>query len=198
MAFETKNFENVLSIQGLSEQLVKNHLALYHGYVTNLNKMEEILFTMLRDGKTDIPEYTEIKRRVAWEFNGVRLHEYYFENIINREKKLDEKSKIYKKITNDLGSYEMWEKSFRAAGMMRGIGWVVTYFDPLGDKIINAWINEHDTGHLCGAIPLLVMDVFEHAYMLDYGVKKADYIETFFKLIDWDVVEKRFNAAISK
>ena len=73
---------------------------------------------------------------------------------------------------------------------MRGIGWVVLYFDETG--LLNiSWINEHDVGHLAGAKPLLVMDVFEHAYITDYGIKRADYIEAFWKAIDWDVVEKR-------
>lgn len=198
MAFETKNFDRLLGMQGLSEQLLKNHFALYQGYIVNYNKMEEILFSMLKDGKTAAPEYTEVKRRIAWEFNGIRLHEYYFENIKNGGIKLNKGSDLYKQIAGDLGNFEMWEKSFRAAGMMRGIGWIIAYYDPLKNKIINAWITEHDTGHLCGAIPLLVMDVFEHAYMVDYGIKKADYIDTFFKIIDWEAVNKRFNAIKSK
>ena len=89
-------------------------------------------------------------------------------------------------------SYQDWEKAFKAVGTMRGIGWVILYYDPEGKRFFNCWVNEHDVGHLAGAIPLLVMDVFEHAYMVDYGLKKADYIEAFFKAIDWSVVEKRF------
>lgn len=198
MAFETKNFEHLLDIKGFSKQLVDNHLALYQGYVANLNKMEEILFAFLKNGNMSSPEYTEIKRRIAWEFNGMRLHEYYFENIKNNAIALNKESILFKQITQNLGSYENWEKSFRAAGMMRGIGWIITYYDPLTNRIINSWITEHDTGHLCGATPLVVMDVFEHAYMLDYGIKKADYIDMFFKIIDWDIINRRFNAARSK
>ena len=94
---------------------------------------------------------------------------------------------FYKKIVDDFGSYENWEKDFRAVGSMRGIGWAVLYYDGKGDQLVNAWINEHDVGHLSGASPMLVMDVFEHAFMIDYGLKRADYIEAFFKAIDWTI-----------
>jgi Fe-Mn family superoxide dismutase len=76
---------------------------------------------------------------------------------------------------------------------MRGIGWVVLYQEPRSGKLINAWINEHDVGHLAGARPLLVMDVFEHAYMPDYQLDRAKYIEAFFKNINWQAVDRRFN-----
>ncbi|MDP3103294.1 MAG: Fe-Mn family superoxide dismutase, partial [Candidatus Methanoperedens sp.] len=100
-------------------------------------------------------------------------------------------SNLSKKIAADFGSYENWEKDFRATGAMRGIGWIVLYHDAAAGRLFNTWINEHDAGHLSGATPLLVMDVFEHAYMVDYGLKKADYIEAFFKAIDWAAVGAR-------
>jgi len=75
---------------------------------------------------------------------------------------------------------------------MRGIGWAILYYDPISKKLFNVWVNEHDAGHLSGAAPLLVLDVFEHAYTLDYGIKKADYVQSFFNAIDWSVVEARF------
>ncbi len=95
-------------------------------------------------------------------------------------------------ITDNFGSLESWEKDFRAMGAMRGIGWVVLYYDKTSNKLFNVWINEHDAGHFAGCAPLLVMDVFEHAYMTDYGLKKADYISAFLKVVDWAEVEKRF------
>jgi Fe-Mn family superoxide dismutase len=105
----------------------------------------------------------------------------------------DKNSKLFRKITEDFGSYENWEKDFKAVGAMRGIGWVIFYYDATAKQLFNVWVNEHDLGHLSGAIPILIMDVFEHAYMIDYGLKKADYIEAFFKVIDWSVVSNRFN-----
>jgi len=195
MAFEAKNFGNLIGIKGFSDTLLKNHFTLYQGYVANTNKVSDSLMAMLKEGKTGLPEYAELKRRIGWEYNGMRLHEYYFGNMAKQERAPDKNSKFFKKVTEDAGSYEMWEKAFKAAGTMRGIGWVVAYYEPVAGVIYNVWINEHDVGHLCGAVPLLVMDVFEHAYMTDYGIKKADYIEAFFSAIDWNVVAKRFEKA---
>jgi Fe-Mn family superoxide dismutase len=187
MTYEAKNFESLLGTQGLSDQLLKNHFTLYQGYVTNTNKVADALAAMAKDGKTATPEYGELKRRFGWEFNGMRLHEYYFENIIKGGKAIDKNTNLYKKIVSEFGSYENWEKDFKATGAMRGIGWVILYYDALEGRLFNTWINEHDVGHICGALPLIVMDVFEHAYMIDYGLKKGDYIEAFFKAIDWTV-----------
>ena len=187
MTYEAKNFDNLLGTKGFSDQLLKNHFTLYQGYVTNTNKLADSLNAMTKEGKTTTPEYAELKRRFGWEWNGMRLHEYYFGNIIKGGKEIDKNTNLYKKIVGDFGSYENWEKDFKAAGTMRGIGWVILYYDGTGGRLFNTRINEHDTGHLSGAKPLLVMDVFEHAYMIDYGLKKADYIEAFFKAIDWTI-----------
>lgn len=198
MLYEAKNFDHLLGTKGFSDQLLKNHFTLYQGYVTNTNKLAETLCMFLKEGKTNTPEYAELKRRFGWEFNGMRLHEYYFSNMIKDGKELDKNSKLFKKITEDFGTYENWEKDFKGTGMMRGIGWVVLYYDKMANKLFNVWINEHDVGHLSGNIPILIMDVFEHAFMIDYGVKRADYIEAFFKVIDWSVVADRFDEASKK
>ncbi len=187
MAYEQKNFDNLLGTKGLSDQLLKNHFTLYQGYVTNTNKVSDALNAMLKEGKTTTPEYAELRRRFGWEWNGMRLHELYFGNIVKGGNPIDKNTNLYKKIVADFGSYENWEKDFKATGAMRGIGWVILYYDGWGDRLFNTWINEHDVGHLCAATPLIVMDVFEHAYMVDYGLKKADYIEAFFKAIDWTI-----------
>jgi Fe-Mn family superoxide dismutase len=145
---------------------------------------------MLKDGKTNTSEYSELKRRFGWEFNGMRLHEYYFENLGGKEE-LDRAGKLFKKISDDFGSFEAWEKDFKAVGAMRGIGWAVLYQDPANAKLINFWINEHDAGHPAGGTPILILDVFEHAFMIDYGLRKADYIGAFFKNIHWKAAEAR-------
>lgn len=195
MIYKAKNFDHLLGTPGFSDQLLKNHFTLYQGYVTNTNKFADILSQMLKDGKTGSPEYSELKRRFGWEWNGMRLHEYYFGNMANGGKVLSKDSAFYRKLTEDWDFYENWEKDFKATDAMRGIGWVVLYLDPVANRFFNTWINEHDVGHLEGAIPLLIIDVFEHAFMIDYGLKRADYIETFFKAIDWSVVANRFNHA---
>jgi Fe-Mn family superoxide dismutase len=170
--------------------LLKNHFTLYQGYVTNTNKELEILEQLLKDGKSASPEYAELKRRLGWEFNGMRLHEYYFDNLGGMTP-LATEGRLGKKMVESFGSIDAWEKDFRATGAMRGIGWTVLYLDPADGRLINFWINEHDEGHPAGGIPLLVMDVFEHAYLLDYGLKRADYINAFFKSIDWKAAEAR-------
>lgn len=188
MAYTPKDYSKLIGMEGFSETLLKNHFTLYQGYVTNTNKVLEILDQMIKDGKTVTPEFAELKRRLGWEFNGMRLHEYYFENLGGKTQ-LDKNVRLVKKITEDFGSYEAWEKDFKATGTMRGIGWVVLYQDITNGRLINFWINEHDVSHPAGCNPILIMDVFEHAFMLDYGLKRADYIEAFFKNIDWLVVE---------
>ena len=194
MAYEARNFDHLLGLKGFSDNLLNNHFKLYQGYVTNTNKLSEMLLGMVKEGKTGIPEYAELKRRFGWEFNGMRLHELYFENMGKEKKTLPENAKLYKKMTEIFGSGDNCRKDFVASGGMRGIGWVILAYDKEGDKLFNVWINEHDVGHLAGAVPLLVMDVFEHAYMPDYGLNRADYINTFVESIDWDVVNRRFES----
>jgi len=190
--YEAKNFERLLGTAGFSDTLLKNHFTLYQGYVTNTNKLADILTPMVKDGKAATPEFAELKRRLGWEFNGMRLHEYYFGNMIKGGAELNRDSNFSQKLVADFGSYENWEKEFKATGTMRGIGWTILYHDPAADRLFNVWVTEHDAGHLAGAKPLLVLDVFEHAYVLDYGLKRADYIEAFFKAIDWSAVGQRF------
>ncbi len=195
MAYEAKNYDKLLGLQGFSDQLLKNHFTLYQGYVTNTNKLIDTMMSMVKDDKSSSPEFAELKRRFGWEFNGMRLHEYYFENMSKTKKHLKDDAPLFKKMVESFGSGENCHKSFIATGSMRGIGWVIMYYDKQADRLFNVWINEHDVGHLAGAVPLLVMDVFEHAYMIDYGLKKADYISAFIESIDWDVVSKRFEGA---
>ncbi len=190
MSYTAKDYAKLIGMQGFSETLLKNHFTLYQGYVTNTNKVMDILAQMLKDGKTATPEFAELKRRLGWEFNGMRLHELYFENLGGKGE-LNKGGKLGKKMADDFGGYEAWEKDFKGTGAMRGIGWTALYQDPASGKLINFWINEHDVSHPAGCNPLLIMDVFEHAFMLDYGLKRADYIEAFFKNIDWKAVESR-------
>lgn len=193
--YQAKNFDYLLGTNGLSEQLLKNHFTLYQGYVNNTNKILERLNNILKEGKTEELEYAELKRRLGWEFNGMKLHEYYFENLSKNRTEINKKSNLIKKINEDFNSYELWEKDFKAIGTMRGIGWTILYYDAINKKLINTWINEHDLGHLSGSFPILVMDVFEHAYLTDYGLKRLDYINVFFNNINWQIVEKRFENA---
>jgi Fe-Mn family superoxide dismutase len=195
MDYEAKNFENLLGIEGLSDGILNNHFALYGGYVANTNKLIEEIGKYQAEGTTAAPQYAELKRRFGWEWNGMRLHEYYFGSLSKEMLEFSADSILGIQIKKDFGSFEEWKKDFLAMGAMRGIGWVILCFDLATQKLFNIWINEHDGGHLAGAFPILVMDVFEHAYMLDYGTKKADYISAFMKAVDWKVVGDRYDWA---
>jgi superoxide dismutase, Fe-Mn family len=189
MAYTAKDYSALIGMPGFSETLLKNHFTLYQGYVANTNKVLDTLDAMLKDGKAGTPEYAELKRRLGWEFDGMRLHEYYFENLGGGALKKD--GALAVKLAADFGSYENWEKDFKATGAMRGIGWTILYQDPASGRLINFWINEHDVAHPAGCTPLLIMDVFEHAFMIDFGLKRADYIAAFFGNIKWGAVEAR-------
>jgi Fe-Mn family superoxide dismutase len=175
MSYTARDFNSLIGIKGFSETLLKNHFTLYQGYVTNTNKVADALSQMLKDGKTGVSEYAELKRRFGWEFNGMRLHELYFENLKGNGG-IDKSGKLAKKMGQVFGSVEAW---------------VVLYYDAAGDRLFNSWINEHDVAHLAGCGPILIMDVFEHAYMTDYQLKRADYIEAFFANINWKIAEAR-------
>ncbi len=190
MTYAAKDYSKLLGMAGFSEALLKNHFTLYQGYVTNTNKLLENMGALLKEDKAATPEFAEMKRRFGWEFNGMRLHELYFENLggngqVNRE------GRLAKKKIEDFGSIEAWEKDFRGVATMRGIGWAVLYQDNATGQLLNFWINEHDAGHPAGCTPLLILDVFEHAFMLDYQLKRPDYIAAFFANVDWQAVEAR-------
>jgi Fe-Mn family superoxide dismutase len=187
MSYEPKNYDHLIGLAGFSETLLKNHFTLYQGYVANVNKFLEKAAAV----ESGSIEYAEMKRRFGWEWDGMRLHELYFGNMKKDALAVNGNSEVHKKITEQFGSFENWKKDFLAAGAMRGIGWVILVHDKTDGKLFNVWVGEHDVGHLAGTTPLLVMDVFEHAFMIDYGLKRADYLKAFWGAIDWMVVEER-------
>lgn len=194
MKYGAKDYSFLLGMPGFSDTLLKNHFALYQGYVTNTNKVLDLLAAKLKDGQEGTPEFAELKRRLGWEFNGMRLHELYFANL-GGDGDPAQAPNLAKKVVAQFGSMAACAQDFMATAAMRGIGWVICYEDLENGLLLNQWINEHDVGHLAGLNPILVLDVFEHAYMLDYGLKKAGYLNAFFSNIKWDVVEKRLQTA---
>jgi superoxide dismutase, Fe-Mn family len=194
MSYTAKDFSFLLGMPGFSDTLLKNHFTLYQGYVTNTNKVMDLLAGMLKDGKTGTPEFAELKRRLGWEFNGMRLHELYFENLGGDGDPVKAPN-LAKRVIQQFGSIEACANDFNAVAAMRGIGWVICYEDIENGLLVNQWINEHDGGHLAGCNPILVLDVFEHAFMIDYGLKRADYIQSFWKNVKWDVVGQRLETA---
>ena len=190
MTYTAKDFSFLLGMKGFSDTLLKNHFTLYQGYVTNTNKVLDLLAALLKDGKQGTPEFAELKRRLGWEFNGMRLHELYFSNL-GGDGDWGKSPELTKRVVAQFGSVEACANDFMAVAAMRGIGWAVCYEDPETGLIINQWINEHDVGHPAGCNPLLILDVFEHAYMTDYGIKRADYLTAFFNNLKCEVVEQR-------
>ncbi|MEW6088344.1 MAG: Fe-Mn family superoxide dismutase [bacterium] len=188
--YSAKDYSGLPGKTGFSDTLLNNHFKLYQGYVKNVNILLEKLRGLSAAGKDRDPEYAELKRRLGWEFNGMRLHEYYFDNLGGKTV-LDAKDILYKKISENFENFDAWKQDFISSGVMRGIGWVVLCLDPQNGRLMNLWINEHDTGHIAGSKPVLVMDVFEHAYLTDFQIDRAGYIDVFFNNINWPEVSKR-------
>jgi Fe-Mn family superoxide dismutase len=190
MPYKARNYDNLIGMDGFSEILLSNHFKLYQGYVTNTNTLSEKLDALLK-AEDFGPEYAELKRRFGFEFNGMRLHELYFE-ALGGDGSYSEDSEFCKAVTELFGGWDAWKQDFVKTGAMRGIGWVILYRDEMSGRLFNQWINEHEVGHLAGCRPLLVMDVFEHAFITDYGLNRAEYIEAFMKNVNWQAVAKRF------
>ena len=187
---------NLSGLNGISDKTLEMHFKLYEGYVKETNKLTEKISEILADGKVDqeeMPAYSELTRRLGFEYNGMVLHEYYFENMKQQGSgDPDRTSNFFKAAEASFGSYDIWKTDFMGVGKMRGVGWAICYENPANGRISNHWITLHETGNVSGFNPVLVMDVWEHAFLLDY--KPADrpkYIEAFFSNIDWNAVEGR-------
>jgi Fe-Mn family superoxide dismutase len=194
MEYKAKDFSSLYGMEGFSEKLLSDHFKLYQGYVSNVNQILEELRSPSGDEESASIASSEMRRRLGWEFDGMRLHELYFGNLGGKGALLRE-GDIPKLLHSSFGGTDPWTADFRATAAMRGIGWAVLYFDPIGDRLLNFWINEHDTGHPAGCVPLLVMDVWEHAFMTDYGTDRGSYIDAFMANVEWREVERRLFAA---
>ena len=193
--YRPKQF-NLSGLKGISDQTLEMHFKLYEGYVKETNNLQEKIAAILKDGKVDqeeMPAYSELTRRLGFEYNGMVLHEYYFENLKNTGAAKPDRSSAFMKAAEDcFGTYDMWKLDFCSVGKMRGVGWAVCSLNPASRRLSNHWISLHEHGHVAGFIPLLVMDVWEHAYLLDYKpAERASYIEAFFANVAWKAVEKR-------
>ena len=193
--YQARQF-NLSGLKGISDQTLEMHFKLYEGYVKETNKLTEKIAEFLQDGKVDqeeMPAYSELTRRLGFEYNGMVLHEYYFGNM-KKDGAVDPQgnSTFTKAAEQSYGSYDIWKADFVGVGKMRGVGWAICYQNPANGRLSNHWITLHETGNVSGFTPVLVMDVWEHAFILDY--KPADrpkYIEAFFSNIDWEAVEER-------
>jgi Fe-Mn family superoxide dismutase len=183
----------MLGPPGFSDKLLTDHLTLHQGDVKKTNTLlEELAEEEMKAERGSTPGFAEKKRSFGWEFDGMRLHETYFWNLAKEATKLQASDPLLSQLVKDFGSLEGWMKDFKATGALRGIGWTALVWDPVGSRTFNVWIGEHDIGHLAGCPILLIVDVFEHAFLTDYGLKRADYIEAFFKAVLWPHISERF------
>jgi Fe-Mn family superoxide dismutase len=194
-SYQAKQF-NLSGLNGISDQTLEMHFKLYEGYVKETNNLTEKITEFLKDGQIDheeMPAYSEITRRLGFEYNGMVLHEYYFGNMkAVGAGDAGRNSAFYKSAEESFGSYDLWKADFMSIGKMRGVGWAICYENPSNGNLSNHWITLHEIGNVAGFIPVLVMDVWEHAFLLDYKpAERPKYIEAFFSNIDWEAVENR-------
>ena len=194
-SYQAKQF-NLSGLNGISDRTLEMHFKLYEGYVKETNNLTEKISEFLRDGKVDqeeVPAYSELTRRLGFEYNGMVLHEYYFGNMKREGPGNPEKnSAFFRAAEASFGSYDIWKADFVGIGKMRGVGWAICYENPANGRLSNHWITLHETGNVAGFNPVLVMDVWEHAFLLDYKpAERPKYIDAFVANIDWQTVESR-------
>jgi superoxide dismutase, Fe-Mn family len=195
MTYPVREF-NLKGLNGISDATLETHFKLYEGYVKHTNAFQEKLAELAPQGQVQARDklaYSELKRRLSFEYNGMVLHELYFDNLSsNGTPDPAAGSPFMRQAAKQWGSYEAWKKDFINVGEMRGVGWAICYQDPGSGTLVNSWITLHENGHIAGYIPVLVMDVWEHAFMLDYKPsERLRYIEAFFTNVHWKRVESR-------
>ncbi|MEA4910552.1 Superoxide dismutase [Fe] [bioreactor metagenome] len=188
--YTSKDYKNLLGMNGFSDNALNIHFTLYEGYVKNVNSiLEKFSKGEVKEGSY---EMGELKRRFGWEYNGMKLHEIYFESLIKDGKEIDKESNLAKAIEKDFTNFENFLEKFKSAGLARGIGWILLVKEENTGELFITWVDEHDRGLLANAKIILSMDVFEHAFIPDYATKKAEYIDAFISNINWEICEQRF------
>lgn len=191
MAYSAKKF-SFGPLDGISQKQLDVHLKLYEGYVKNVNVLESVVQAY---GKVDDEggkyAVAEVRRRLGFEFNGMRMHEHYFSQWEGSPAPIG--GKLAEALAGQYGSMDEWTVDFRLVGMMRGIGWAMLSYDPVGKHFFNHFVADHELGQLNGTTTVLALDLWEHAFMVDYTpAEKAQYIDAFFKNLNGSIVEKRF------
>jgi Fe-Mn family superoxide dismutase len=192
MTYEVRPFD-LSGVQGLSKKAIDLHLGLYKGYVENLNKLLEQApkggSPLVMDG---------YNRRFAFEYNGVKLHELFFEQLASKRRQPLADSDFADALKEDFGDFNGWKGKIEAVAATRGVGWVMTLRERSTSRLHNFWVDLHHMNMPADSQIVFVLDVWEHAYMLDFTpAQKADYVKTILENVDWATVEKRFAAAES-
>ena len=201
MTYQPKQFD-LPAFTGLSEKQIKVHLALYEGYVKHANLLMETLkgYAAYGDKTSDGDKFaiTELRRRFAFEFNGMRMHEYYFEQFEGGATAMNQNSSFASAAAEKYGSGENFLVHIKEVTSARGIGWVVVYYDVTGKMLHTVFVNDHEIGQLAGLPIILALDMWEHAFMVDYmPTDKKNYVDAFFANVNWNVVEERFDKEVA-
>lgn len=190
--FTQKNF-NLGELKGISKKSIEEHMKLYAGYVKNSNLVLEKIKELEVDQAKNAYLLSELHRRFAFEFGGMRNHEYYFSSFENGATQITEDGALINKIIKEFGSFENWLTAFQNLAMTRGVGWAMLSYDRETDKLFNHFVDEQHMGHLVSTTPILALDMWEHAYFLDYTpAEKKNYILAFFENLNWKIIENNF------
>lgn len=190
--YEAKKFK-LPKLEGISQKSIDEHLGLYEGYVKNFNAISGAIEELGKDSGKNAHAISELMRRRSFEFGGMRLHEHYFAQWEGGAKEIAADGLLAKALAKDCGSVETAMTVVRQTGMMRGPGWSILYFDKEAGAFLVGFTGEQHQGHFVTLPIILALDVWEHAYILDYGAQgKGKYIDAFFKNLNWGIIEKRF------
>ncbi len=192
--FEEKKF-TLPNLTGISAKTIEEHLKLYSGYVKHANLILEKIEEFSKEADKHTYTIGELQRRFGFEFDGMRNHEYYFSHFEGGPQQLPIESNFKKAVEAEWGSFDVWLARFKALAMTRGIGWAIVYFDNHTNRLVNAWVDEQHLGHLTGTHPILMLDMWEHSFVADYQPSgKKQYVEDFFKNLNWQSLENTFNS----
>lgn len=195
MSFAEQKF-NIPPLKGISAKNIEEHLKLYAGYVKHANLILEHIAELSKDAEKYAYELGELQRRFAFEFDGMRNHEYYFRSLEGGPLSLSQNGALAKAIEQEWSSFDAWLARFKTIALTRGIGWAFLYYDAHTKRLLNAWIDEQHLGHLTGLCPVLALDMWEHAYVVDYQPSgKKNYADDFLANLNWAVIEKNFAEA---
>jgi Fe-Mn family superoxide dismutase len=185
--FEAKKFDSINGVSGLSEKQMSEHYKLYEGYIKKANEISEKLTTVDRStANATFSDLRALKLGYSFAVNAIKSHELFFGNLSGDGKAPS--GFLGQQIEKHFGSFDAWQADMKATGIAAR-GWVWTAFDWQNGTLFNYLGDAHDAFPIWHATPLIALDVYEHAYFMDYGVARADYIESFFKNLNWQEAE---------
>lgn len=194
--YKANDYSSLKGLHGITDEQIEVHLKLYNGYVNRTNALLAKTAKMANEGQHADSSYQELKRRAGWEWNGMRLHEYYFDNLGASGALNAAQSPFAARVEAQFGTVDAWKADLFGVAKMPGVGWAITYLDPKNGQIWNHWVNQHEVGHPSGAVPLLVLDVWEHAFSVyRKPTNRPAYLKDFFANVCWDTVGKRLAGA---